>query len=199
MRVCRHGILSMSCTRETPRALPMPSHPPPPGVILNRDPDSHKKFLKPSPVASDLVGGGRSNPSVSGRAACPGPRASKQTARAGEHASQRAQHAWSDTRAQAVKRNPQHLNRATRPAPLPRSTAASSAASASPTAPAATSPSRRASASPPTRRSRASGACPTRGPRRWRGEGLCWNGGGLGGFRGLVPKSHALGWRLEEA
>ncbi|GBG00279.1 glycolate dehydrogenase, partial [Raphidocelis subcapitata] len=26
-----------------------------PGVILNRDPDAHKKFLKPSPVASDLV------------------------------------------------------------------------------------------------------------------------------------------------
>lgn len=25
------------------------------GVILNRDPDAHKKFLKPSPVASDLV------------------------------------------------------------------------------------------------------------------------------------------------
>ena len=37
-----------------------PPHPHPqiqsnPGVILNRDPDAHKKFLKPSPVASDLV------------------------------------------------------------------------------------------------------------------------------------------------
>ena len=26
-----------------------------PGVILNRDPDAHKKFLKPSPLASELV------------------------------------------------------------------------------------------------------------------------------------------------
>lgn len=26
-----------------------------PGVILNRDPDSHRKFLKPSPVASDII------------------------------------------------------------------------------------------------------------------------------------------------
>lgn len=26
-----------------------------PGVLLNRDPDAHRKFLKPSPVASDIV------------------------------------------------------------------------------------------------------------------------------------------------
>jgi ferredoxin len=26
-----------------------------PGVILNRDPEAHKKFLKPSPVASPIV------------------------------------------------------------------------------------------------------------------------------------------------
>jgi D-lactate dehydrogenase len=26
-----------------------------PGVILNKDPDAHKKFLKPSPVASPIV------------------------------------------------------------------------------------------------------------------------------------------------
>jgi D-lactate dehydrogenase len=25
------------------------------GVILNRDPDAHKKFLKPSPLASEIV------------------------------------------------------------------------------------------------------------------------------------------------
>ena len=26
-----------------------------PGVVLNRDPDAHIKFLKPSPVASPIV------------------------------------------------------------------------------------------------------------------------------------------------
>ena len=26
-----------------------------PGVLLNRDPDAHRKFLKPSPVASEIV------------------------------------------------------------------------------------------------------------------------------------------------
>ena len=29
------------------------------GVVLNRDPDAHKKFLKPSPLASDIVRGPR--------------------------------------------------------------------------------------------------------------------------------------------
>lgn len=26
-----------------------------PGVLLNRDPDAHRKFLKPSPVASEII------------------------------------------------------------------------------------------------------------------------------------------------
>ena len=42
-----------------------------PGVVLNRDPDAHIKFLKPSPVSSPIVnrwgacllgGGGRAQP-----------------------------------------------------------------------------------------------------------------------------------------
>lgn len=32
-----------------------PSHTLNPGVVLNRDPDAHIKFLKPSPVANPIV------------------------------------------------------------------------------------------------------------------------------------------------
>lgn len=37
------------------KALFDPAHVLNPGVVLNRDPDAHKKFLKPSPLASELV------------------------------------------------------------------------------------------------------------------------------------------------
>jgi FAD linked oxidases, C-terminal domain len=45
-----------------------------PGVLLNRDPDAHRKFLKPSPVASEIVNRYASHAlhCLRRHAACPG-------------------------------------------------------------------------------------------------------------------------------